>query len=349
MTLLTRTHAVQHLIGHAVGHVVHDAVGYALHHRFHVSHHRHPNHHAHAVHSADGATMDDLEGRTLMSAAAMAHADLPLVVRAKPVVVVTPSRTPATVAVPSTGPTAVADPVTTDPSFAYKSFASDPLFGPAGPSVNDVSQGELGDCYLLAVLSSVAKSDAGLIRHLVTANANGTYTVTFGGAKAAAAVTVDAELPTLSDGQPAYAQLGGGGSIWVPIVEKAYADYASPKADSYTTISGGWMGDAFTALGLKSAGAFSAASAAALATLVQKDLKAGDFVTMGTASAVGPKSPLVAGHAYEIDSVTLDKRGNVTAVTVRNPWGNDVANGGYVTVTPAQAYAAFAGLSVSHA
>ena len=349
MTLLTRTVAVQHRLGHAIGHVVHDAVDFALHHPFHVLHHQHPSHHAAVVHRHDGATMDDLEGRTMMSATTLAAAAVaPVLHKAKVVAVVKHVTTTPTATATTTGPVAVADPAATKSSFVYRSFAADPLFGPKGPTITDVSQGELGDCYLLSVLSSVAKTDAALIRQIVVPNANGTFTVTFGGKKGTA-VTVDADLPSLPDGRPAYAQLGAGNSLWVAVVEKAYADYVNPKADSYVTISGGWMGDAFSALGLKSTSTFAASSSTALATLVQKDLTVGDFVTVGTVSNPGAKSPLVGGHAYEIDSVTLDAKGNVTALTFRNPWGNNVAAGGYVTVTAAQAFAAFAGLSVSHA
>jgi hypothetical protein len=281
---------------------------------------------------------------------AVAHAENALLLgtaAASPVQVATAAPKKAVPSVnPPTGPLAVADPATTSGGYVYESFATDPLFAPTGPSINDVSQGELGDCYLLSVLSSVAKSDAPLIRQLITPNTNGTYTVTFTGKKT---VTVNADLATLPGGRPAYAQLGSDNSLWVALVEKAYADYVNPKADSYTTISGGWMGDAFTALGLRSTSTFSAASANALATLVQKDLKANDFVTMGTASYVGASSPLAAGHAYEIDSVTLNKQGAITSVTLRNPWGNDIANGGYLTVSAQQVFSAFAGLSVSHA
>ena len=346
-------HALGHRIGYLVHGAVHDAVDYALHHRLHLLHHDHPDHHHRppVVHAADGQPIDDLEQRVLMSAvpAPLFATAAPLLNKAAAVAKTTVVKTTTTST--TAGPKAVADPGVTGGPFAYQSFAADPLFAPGGPSINDVSQGELGDCYLLAALSSVAKTDPALIRQSVAANANGTYTVKFagGGGHAKAAVTVDADLPTIADGRPAYAQLGSDDSLWVAVVEKAYADYVNPKADSYATIAGGWMGDVFSSLGLKASATFSAASATSLATLVQKDLKAGDFVTMGTTtgSAVN-RTPLVGGHAYEIDSVTLDANGTVTAITLRNPWGNDLASGGYVTVTPAQALVAFAGLSVAH-
>ena len=345
MHLLAQTHAVQHAIQHAV----HQALHHAFHHGGHHGTHGllHPGRPA-IVHPVfDGSTLEDLEGRVLMST--VGHHAAPLLVgkaAAKTASTVTVAKTLISKAVVAPGPAAVADPAVTDKSYVYKSFASDPLFGPGGPSINDVSQGELGDCYLLSVLSSVAKTDTPLVRQLVKANVNGTYTVTFAGKKS---VTVDADLATLPDGRPAYAQLGTGNSLWVAITEKAYADYVNPKIDSYATIEGGWMGSAFTAIGLKTSSTFAASSATALATLVQKDLKAADFITMGTASYVGKNNPLVAGHAYEIDSVTVSRQGTITAITLRNPWGEDVDNGGYVTVTPQQAFNAFAGLAVSHA
>ena len=335
-----------HAVHHPIQHLIHEALRHVAHHAWHTGGHPlvHPVRPA-VHHATEGATFEDLEGRLLMSHASLHDAPIQF---AQAATKATQASTISTTAKSngSPGPVAIADPAVTDKSFTYKSFASDPLFGSGGPSINDISQGDLGDCYLLSVLSSVAKTDAALIRRVVTPNANGTYTVAFTGKTA---VTVNADLATLPDGRPAYAQLGSGNSLWVALVEKAYADYANAKADSYTTIDGGWMGSAFSALGLKNTSTFSATSANALATLVQKDLKANDFVTMGTSSYVGVNSPLIGGHAYEINSVTVDKKGAVSSITLRNPWGNDLSNGGYVTVTPQQAFAALAGLAVSHA
>ena len=251
MTRFYRPHAVQHAIAHAAH--------FAAHHRFHLLHHDHPHHGVPHVrrpvaHGADVDAVQDLEQRVLMSATHLMAAVAPVMVgKAAPAPTATHAAAAATAAKAAAGPVAVADPVTTDAGYVYKSFAGDPLFAPSGPSANDVSQGELGDCYLLSVLSSVAKTDSALIRQTVVPNANGTYTVSFAGKTGGrTAVTVDGELPTLPDGRPAYAQLGADNSLWVSLYEKAYADFVNPKADRYATISGGWMGDAFTALGLKS-------------------------------------------------------------------------------------------------
>jgi hypothetical protein len=240
------------------------------------------------------------------------------------------------------------DPITTDKSITYKSFASDPLFATGGPTSSDISQGELGDCYLLATLSSVVKTDPSLIEKDIVSDGNGIYSITFGGPKGTT-INVNADLPVFSNGQVAYAQLGNQDSLWVALMEKAYVQYDSPKTDSYASIEGGWMSQAFSALGVKSSSIYTASSASALLTTLAADLKAGDFTTFGTVSRLPSGSPLVANHAYEVDSVTLNASGTPTSVTLRNPWGNAVADDGLITVTPQQAYTAFTGAVMAHA
>lgn len=323
---------------------VHAALQHAMHHHGRRSHHS-GGHPASARHPADGSTVEDLEQRVLMSSAHPTNApELFAKSSAAHVTVSAKAKSTAAAASATSNPVAIADPKVTDKSYTYVSFANKPLFGSTGPNINDVTQGNLGDCFLLSVLSSVAKSDPALIRKMIVANSNGTFTVNF----ARKPIVIDADLAVTPDGRPAYAQLGANNSLWVALIEKAFADYADPKSNRYETIEGGWMGDAFTALGLKSTSTFDTSSAKSLATQVQKGLKSHSFVTMGTSSYVGNDSPFVSGHAYEIDSVTLNKKGVVISVTLRNPWGNALATGGYVTVTPEQMFNAFAGLATSH-
>ena len=52
--------------------------------------------------------------------------------------------------------------------------------------------------------------------------------------------------------------------------------------------------------------------------------------------------------------MTKDASGNVISITLRNPWGvdgagNDGNNDGYVTITPAQAFAGYLGVTVANA
>lgn len=301
---------------------------------------RHPHHPPRPTHEPDAVPeVEDLEERTLMSAAG----EHPMSEAA-----VTRGHRPAAVVVhPAAGHVVSADPRVTDPGIAYGSFADDPLFAPAGPTEGDVGQGDLGDCYLLSSLASVARTDPGLIRQDVVDNGNDTYTVNFAGAKKA--VTVDADLPKFADGRVAYAQLGAGNSLWVAVVEKAYATLKGARA-GYAAISGGWMGDVFSAFGLKNQSVMSVRDPSTLATTLKKDLAAGDFVTYGTIDGLPLKGPLVGGHAYTVDRVGTDGKGNVTTVTVRNPWGNQLGGGReFVTITAQQAFADFGGVVVSHA
>jgi hypothetical protein len=240
------------------------------------------------------------------------------------------------------------DPVVTDKSITYKDFSSDPLFASNGPTPGDINQGYLGDCYLLSTLSSVAKTDPSLISKDIVADGNDVYTVTFGSGKGTR-INVNADLPVWPDGQLAYAQLGNENSLWVALYEKAFVQYHNAKADNYARISGGWMSTAFSALGLKSTTSVKTGSATTLITTLAAELKAGDFTTFGTQNVLANGSPLIAGHAYEVDAVNTDSTGALVSITLRNPWGDGAADDGYVTVTAAQAFSAFAGSVIAHA
>src|SRR5580704_11452383 len=53
-----------------------------------------------------------------------------------------------------------------------------PLYGPSGaPTIQDVNQGYLGDCYFLSSLGEVALQDPAAIENMISANGNGTYSV----------------------------------------------------------------------------------------------------------------------------------------------------------------------------
>jgi hypothetical protein len=108
------------------------------------------------------------------------------------------------------------------------------------------------------------------------------------------------------------------------------------------------MGDVFNAFGLSNQ-SYTATNANSLLITLAADLKAKDFTTFATENTLPKGSLLIADHAYEVDSVTTNSAGTPVSVTLRNPWGNDVANGGYVTITAAQAFTAFDGGVVARA
>jgi hypothetical protein len=302
-------------------------------------------------------TVELLEGRTMMSAAPI-HPALVVDATAKAATTVkaAPKATAVKTAAITTTTTTIAlsaDPAVTDPTITYENFASDPLFSSAGPSPADVNQGYVGDCYFLSTLASVAKLDPSLIRKDVVANGDGTFTVDFMNGKTTNQVRVNADLPVWPDGQLAYAGLGVQNSLWVAVVEKAFAVYRT-HSDSYASIGGGWMNEVFSDLGLKSQTIIAvSATATALSNLIKADVKANDFVTYATGDSIAGTAPLVADHAYMIDGVNTDAHGNVISIRLRNPWGNGgpavdgAFDDGYVTITPAQALADMSGMVVA--
>ena len=241
------------------------------------------------------------------------------------------------------------DPLVSDPAFVYHRFADHPLFSAAGPSGDDVVQGSLGDCYFLSVLLSTAELDPTRIRDSVVDLGDGTYAVQFGMGKSKKTVRVDADLPLWIDGEtPAYAGLGADGSMWVAVMEKAFASYRKGGARGYAGLDAGWMKETYNLLGSPSRTARSNSSDL-LIHYIQSELAAGRSVTYATSVTPSAGAPLVGGHAYAVEGVNLDGAGNPVSIRLRNPWavdgaGNDGSDDGYVTVTAHEALASLMGV-----
>ncbi len=239
-------------------------------------------------------------------------------------------------------------PTLTDNSITYKDFSTHQLFSDNGPAAADIKQGYLGDCYFLSTLSSIAKVNANVIRQSVVDLGDGTYGVQFTRNGAKLFVRVDGQLPTWY-GQLAYADQGAQNSIWVSIMEKAFAEFRT-NGNSYGSLEGGWMDEVYAALGKNANTLWSANNGNALLTWMQQQLAAGKSVTMAVGN-VPAGAPLIGDHAYMVDAVIKDVNGNMT-LRLRNPWGvdgagNDGANDGYVTITAAQALAACMGTTAA--
>ncbi len=244
----------------------------------------------------------------------------------------------------------LADPGVTDGAYTYRNFSTHPLFSDAGPAADDVIQGQVGDCYFLSVLSSIAKVDPGLIRRSIADLGDGTYAVQFTRDDAKVYIRVDADLAAGSNGAPAYADLGAQGSLWVALMEKAFTYFRSPVA-SYSAIEAGWMSEAYDAMGTTSTEHYYVDSATTLISAIEKALSAGKSATYAVNN---PRNgaPLIGGHAYMVDSTVKDSSGAVTGLRLRNPWaidgaGDDGIDDGYVTITPAQAYTSFLGFATA--
>jgi hypothetical protein len=237
-----------------------------------------------------------------------------------------------------------------DPTAAgktYRAFSGRPLFAAAGPTMSDVDQGGIGDCYLLAGLSAVARDSPQALRQNVVDFDDGTYGVRLGNSF----YRVDNDLPVANpaSSRPAYAGLGAQHSMWVAVVEKAFAHYRG--ANSYASLEGGWgveVNRAFRAARVGERWISSYTSAAAMATDIAALAAAGQAVTIGFVGARVGVVPLVMNHMYAVASVGRNASGAVDSITLFNPWNVDGAGSrdsnptdGLVTLSAAQIYAQY--------
>ncbi|MFN8672089.1 MAG: C2 family cysteine protease [Candidatus Sericytochromatia bacterium] len=188
----------------------------------------------------------------------------------------------------------------------------------------EVKQGYLGDCYLLATLSSFTKQKPESLLKMVKDNNDGTYTVNINGSKIKTPMPTDTELA-----------LGAEGQGIIPIIEKAYALYQNKNSfiessNPYDKISSGrttlLLGKTIKELTgsnydtdlleVKTAiGNFNASSKNETIGKIQKALKENKLII---ASAQKNNSLNIAGnHAYSV--IGFDPKTN--SVEIRNPWG----------------------------
>jgi len=234
-------------------------------------------------------------------------------------------------------------------TYKFNRFADRPLFSSTGPGADDVKQGQAGDCYFLSTLAAMAKSNPERVRQSIADLGDGTYAVQFYSANGAKNfVRVDNDLATFSGSTTAtaYAKLGKQSSMWVAIMEKAFAYFRTGEC-TYESIDAGWMSEAFSALGAKPESLWKNAgvkSAAALATQLEDLVSSGKSITLAIANVPGGQ-PLVGNHAYTVDGVIRNSDGS-TSVRLRNPWGydgagNDGSDDGYVMIKATNLYSAF--------
>jgi fibronectin type 3 domain-containing protein len=231
---------------------------------------------------------------------------------------------------------ALANPIDAGPT----AKVSATLFG-TGPVVADVNQGEAGDCYFLSSLAAFAQQSPQTLMQSAVDMGDGTYTVQFISNNKPVFVRVSNAFSTGPFDGFKFAQPGADGSLWAPVMEKAWAFFRD-GANTYASTNGGWMGTVYTALGVNSTTFIpSALTQSALYNLLSADLATGKEVTLGT----GTTPPnLVGSHAYTLISAYTDGNG-VMHYIVRNPWGvagDAIENSqGYATLTFAQMVANF--------
>src|SRR5439155_25840849 len=147
----------------------------------------------------------------------------------------------------------------------------------------------------------------------------GTYGVQFFKNGVASYVRVDADLPTYSWSATtlSYVNFGHDGSMWAPIIEKAFT-YFRTGARTYSSISSGLMSEVYSDFGISSASIAptDAGDAASYVQNIKSLLDAGKSVTAACYNAGGAN--MVTSHAYTVDHV-IDNGDGTFSVVVRNP------------------------------
>jgi hypothetical protein len=204
---------------------------------------------------------------------------------------------------------------------------------------NDVAQGALGDCYLMAGMIAVARANPEAIQNLIKDNGNGTYDVTlyirknYYSKPTKVTKTVDSRLP-MNGSSPLYAKTGDAGEegteVWTSLIEKTVAQHKG----SYDLISGGNISKGFEFHGATELLTGKAEGYMALSGLDEDD------ALLHIAIALDDKQPctcdslnmeedqdlasdakkynVYGNHAYVPSSVDLDGR----TINLQNPWGS---------------------------
>jgi Ca2+-binding RTX toxin-like protein len=212
-------------------------------------------------------------------------------------------------------------------------FGNSPLYGPDGPVWDDIDQGAVGTCYFLSRLAALAKTHPQHIRDMVTELGDGTFVVQFLNQDGNRVfVRVDGDL--YHDGGILYANRGTGKSMWVAVVEKAWAIHRYGYA-TYDSINGG-NGvqnddriDTALALGINDIKIDQdfAPTPQLFANMLKALLDAGNGVVFGGRSFIDDNMPLVSEnyrrseHILMVHSLDTNAQGNVTKIRYYDLYG----------------------------
>ena len=200
-------------------------------------------------------------------------------------------------------------------------------------SVNDIFQGQMGDCYLCSSIGEIALFQPSWITQMIQANANGTETVTLyeaanGSLPSYGTTSFTAVGVNVTNSFPSYAinngatqdVINGQKAIWAQVLEKAYANLNG----GYSVIGDG--GSPVVAMEeLTGCPATSYAPGSVSAQQLQSASAGGDLICFDTLQGSGQLSyGMYADHAYMFQS--LSTVNGTVMVNLLNPWGFDEPN-----------------------
>ncbi|MBI4951189.1 MAG: type VI secretion system tip protein VgrG [Myxococcales bacterium] len=199
-----------------------------------------------------------------------------------------------------------------------------------GPSPNDVSQGAIGDCYLMASMAAVAHAQPKLLERNITENPDGTVNIEFKDGT----VKTDTEVPAQGS-SPRYGTAMTSGETWPSLLEKGYA-YQYGGGEGYEGVgNGGWPAEAMSHItgGRSTTQYLSAADASnpdKRAALLKSLSEAGTKPTVACSRKPTlpadhpryvPSGNTVGNHAYTVLGTKKNDKGE-DVVLLRNPWGS---------------------------
>ena len=186
-------------------------------------------------------------------------------------------------------------------------------------SINDINQGGLGDCFLLAAIGELTLDRPAAITNMISANADGTETVTLyeksDGSFVPTQINVDNTFPDNSVNCYGQGVFDGQQEIWAQVLEKALATLSG----GYDVIDqGGWPMFVMEELTGQAAEGISPASLSVQNLLGY--MAAGDLIAFDTPASDSLAYDLVGDHAYMFESlITVDGQ---AMIQLGNPWGN---------------------------
>ena len=202
-----------------------------------------------------------------------------------------------------------------------------------GVKSSDPRQNYIGDCYLMAAMSSVAAMNPAVIQKAFKDNHDGTFTVHLfdrkGGKLVRHDVKIDADLPRSGTYGYVYAQGKSPKELWPALLEKAFA----ARVGSYRKIEGGVpalaleqiTGKASTDMVMKGEGVTPDSIFAAITANLKKN-KPMTAATAGDSSAAKyTNTGIYTDHTYSILGTSVD--GGTKYIKLRNPWGNSEPSG----------------------
>lgn len=233
----------------------------------------------------------------------------------------------------------------------YEKFVTRPLFASGGPTLNDIDQQfasfvppppgpnpRVDDSWLLSSFAAMLDTFPNLIRSNIADFGDGTYGVRLNGTF----LRIDNDLPVNFFGEvlTAYAGVGAENSLWVALLEKAFATITSPTDPSYSLLNRNANpsldpSDAFQSFGATTAtvtlpGTF--VSSVQLANFVATQVRA-NIATVLTVTTAPGGTQLRNGQSYAVTGFGVDALGAVSSFTLQDP------RGGSFTITPANLFA----------